>query len=136
MKDIILYKQENEKPVLVGLITSSQNDAKANEYLHELAFRAETAGAVPVKKFLQKLDQPISTTYVGTGKLQEIKNYIEENEIGLVIFDDDLSPKQLKNIENELQVKILDRTTLILDIFANRAQPATAKTQIELAHYP
>lgn len=135
MKDFILSKQENEKTVLVGLITSSQNEAKANEYLDELAFLAETAGADPVKKFLQRLEQPNPVTFVGIGKLEEIKQYIQENEIGLVIFDDDLSPKQLKNIEKELQVKILDRTTLILDIFANRAQTASAKTQVELAQY-
>ena len=135
MKDLILSKQENEKTVLVGLITPKQNEAKANEYLDELAFLAETAGAQPVKRFLQRLEQPLSTTFVGTGKLEEIKQYIEENEIGLVIFDDDLSPKQLKNIEKELQVKILDRTTLILDIFASRAQSASAKTQVELAQY-
>ncbi|MGL4292918.1 MAG: GTPase HflX [Bacteroidales bacterium] len=135
MKDFILSKQENEKAVLVGLITGTQNEAKANEYLDELAFLAETAGADPVKKFLQRLDQPNSVTFVGTGKLEEIKHYIQENEIGMVIFDDDLSPKQLKNIEKELQVKVLDRTTLILDIFANRAQTASAKTQVELAQY-
>ena len=132
MKDFILTKQENEKTVLVGIITPKQNEAKANEYLDELAFLAETAGAVPVKNFLQRLDQPNNVTFVGQGKLQEIKQYIEENEIGLVIFDDDLSPKQLRNIEKELQVKILDRTTLILDIFAKRAQTASAKTQVEL----
>ena len=135
MKDFILTKQENEKTVLVGIITPKQNEAKANEYLDELAFLAETAGAVPVKNFLQRLDQPNNVTFVGQGKLQEIKQYIEENEIGLVIFDDDLSPKQLRNIEKELQVKILDRTTLILDIFAKRAQTASAKTQVELAQY-
>lgn len=135
MKDFILSKQENEKAVLVGLITSTQNEAKANEYLDELAFLAETAGAEPVKNFLQRLEQPNPVTFVGAGKLEEIKQYIQENEIGMVIFDDDLSPKQLKNIERELQVKILDRTTLILDIFANRAQTASAKTQVELAQY-
>lgn len=135
MKDFILSKQENEKAVLVGLITSSQNEAKANEYLDELAFLADTAGAVPVKNFLQRLEQPNPVTFVGAGKLEEIKQYIIENEIGMVIFDDDLSPKQLKNIERELQVKILDRTTLILDIFASRAQTASAKTQVELAQY-
>ncbi|MDO5570960.1 MAG: GTPase HflX [Bacteroidales bacterium] len=135
MKDIILSRQENEKTILVGLITASQNEVKANEYLDELAFLAETAGAEPVKKFLQKIDQPNSVTFVGVGKLAEIKQYIDENEIELAIFDDDLSPKQLKNIENELQIKVLDRTTLILDIFAARAQTATAKTQVELAQY-
>ncbi len=135
MKDFILSKQENERTILVGLITNTQNEAKANEYLDELAFLAETAGAEPVKKFLQRIDQPNPVTFVGAGKLEEIKQYIQENEIGLVIFDDDLSPKQLRNIERELQVKILDRTTLILDIFANRAQTASAKTQVELAQY-
>jgi GTP-binding protein HflX len=135
MKDLILSKQENEKAVLVGLISSKQSEAKANEYLDELAFLAETAGAEPVKKFLQRLEQPNSVTFVGAGKLEEIKQYITDHEIGMVIFDDDLSPKQLKNIENELQVKVLDRTTLILDIFANRAQTASAKTQVELAQY-
>ncbi len=135
MKEFIISKQESEKTVLVGLITPSQNEAKANEYLDELAFLAETAGADPVKKFLQRIDQPNNATFVGSGKLMEIKHYIEENEIGMVIFDDDLSPKQLRNIEKELQVKILDRTTLILDIFAKRAQTASAKTQVELAQY-
>ncbi len=135
MKEFILTKQETEHTVLVGIITASQNEAKANEYLDELAFLAETAGAVPVKRFLQRLDQPNRITFVGSGKLQEIKEYVMENEIGLVIFDDELSPKQLKNIEMELQVKILDRTSLILDIFAQRAQTANAKTQVELAQY-
>ena len=135
MKEFILTKQETEKTVLVGLITPAQNEAKANEYLDELAFLAETAGAQPVKKFLQRLDTPNSRTFVGTGKLQEIKEYIAENEIGMVIFDDDLSSKQVQNIERELQVKILDRTSLILDIFAARAQTANAKTQVELAQY-
>lgn len=119
----------------MGLITPAQNEAKANEYLDELAFLAETAGAQPVKKFLQRLDTPNSRTFVGTGKLQEIKEYIAENEIGMVIFDDDLSSKQVQNIERELQIKILDRTSLILDIFAARAQTANAKTQVELAQY-
>jgi GTP-binding protein HflX len=135
MKDFLFSKQENEKAVLVGLITPTQNETKASEYIDELAFLAETAGAQPVKKFFQRLDKPNSVTFVGIGKLNEIKQYIEENEVGLVIFDDDLSPKQLKNIEQELQVKILDRTTLILDIFASRAQTASAKTQVELAQY-
>ncbi len=135
MKDFILSKQENEKAVLVGLITNTQNEAKAKEYLDELAFLAETAGAVPMRNFLQRLEQANSVTFVGAGKLEEIKQYIAEEEIGMVIFDDDLSPKQLRNIERELQVKILDRTTLILDIFANRAQTASAKTQVELAQY-
>ena len=124
MKEFILTQEETERTVLVGLITNTQNEAKANEYLDELAFLAETAGAQPVKKFLQRLDTPNSRTFVGAGKLAEIKNYIDENEIGMVIFDDDLSAKQVQNIEKELQVKILDRTSLILDIFAKRAQTA------------
>ena len=135
MKEFILTQEETERTVLVGLITNTQNEAKANEYLDELAFLAETAGALPVKKFLQRLDTPNSRTFVGSGKLSEIKAYIEENEIGMVIFDDDLSSKQVQNIERELQVKILDRTSLILDIFAKRAQTANAKRQVELAQY-
>ena len=135
MKEFILTQEETERTVLVGLITNTQNEAKANEYLDELAFLAETAGAQPVKKFLQRLDTPNSRTFVGAGKLTEIKNYIDENEIGMVIFDDDLSAKQVQNIEKELQVKILDRTSLILDIFAKRAQTANAKRQVELAQY-
>ena len=135
MKEFILTQEETERTVLVGLITNTQNEAKANEYLDELAFLAETAGAQPVKKFLQRLDMPNSRTFVGAGKLAEIKNYIDENEIGMVIFDDDLSAKQVQNIEKELQVKILDRTSLILDIFAKRAQTANAKRQVELAQY-
>lgn len=135
MKEFILTQEETERTVLVGLITNTQNEAKANEYLDELAFLAETAGAQPVKKFLQRLDTPNSRTFVGAGKLAEIKNYIDENEVGMVIFDDDLSAKQVQNIEKELQVKILDRTSLILDIFAKRAQTANAKRQVELAQY-
>ena len=135
MKEFILTEETNERAVLVGLITPTQSEAKANEYLDELAFLAETAGAEPVKKFLQRLDQPSPVTFVGSGKITEIKNYIDENEIGLVIFDDELSAKQLKNIEQALQVKILDRTNLILDIFAKRAQTAHAKSQVELAQY-
>ncbi|MBR5843464.1 MAG: GTPase HflX [Bacteroidaceae bacterium] len=141
MKDFIHTQMASERAILVGLITASQNEAKTNEYLDELAFLAETAGAQPERRFLQRLDYPNTRTYVGTGKLQEIKDYIEmraEDEdggVGLVIFDDELSPKQLQNIERELQVKILDRTTLILDIFALRAQTANAKTQVELAQY-
>lgn len=135
MKEFILTEQESERTVLVGLVTPQQNEAKVNEYLDELAFLADTAGAVPVKNFIQKLDYPNPVTFVGKGKLEEIRSYVEENEIGLVIFDDELSPKQLKNIEEALKVKILDRTSLILDIFAKRAQTAHAKTQVELAQY-
>jgi len=122
-----------EKAVLVGVITQNQKEEKAREYLDELAFLAETAGASPEKLFFQRLEFPNPKTFVGPGKLVEIRNYVVENEIGVVIFDDELSPKQLRNIEAELQVLILDRTSLILDIFAKRAQTANAKTQVELA---
>lgn len=135
MRDIILTNTETERAVLIGLITPQQDEQKAKEYLDELAFLAETAGAEPVKFFTQRLDYPNPVTFVGTGKLVEIRQYIEDNDIGMAIFDDDLSPKQLKNIEAELKVKILDRTSLILDIFAKRAQTAHAKTQVELAQY-
>ena len=124
-----------EKAVLVGLITPEQPEEKAKEYLNELAFLAETAGATPEKLFFQRLDYPNPRTYVGPGRLADIKAFIEEHETGLVIFDDELSPAQLRNIEKELGVKILDRTNIILDIFAKRAQTANAKTQVELAQY-
>ncbi len=119
----------------MGIITQNQTEEQVKEYLDELAFLAETAGIIPEKRFTQKLDHPNPVTFVGTGKLKEIKEYMEDNEIGLVIFDDELSAKQIRNIEKELQVKILDRTSLILDIFAMRAQTAYAKTQVELAQY-
>lgn len=141
MKEFIHTETSSERALLVGLVTPTQNETKTMEYLDELAFLAETAGAVPERRFLQKLDYPNPRTYVGTGKLQEIKNYIEESAaegeagVGMVVFDDELSPKQIQNIERELQVKILDRTSLILDIFALRAQTANAKTQVELAQY-
>jgi len=135
MFDQLKKDAETEKTVLVGLITPNQPENKANEYLDELAFLAETAGAEPVKSFVQRLDFPNPKTFVGTGKLDEIKAYVEENEIGMVIFDDELTSKQVRNIEAELKLKILDRTNLILDIFAKRAQTAHAKTQVELAQY-
>lgn len=137
MKDFIITETQTENAVLVGLVTPEQNDIKVKEYLDELAFLAETAGIQPVKNFTQRLEYPHPVTFVGSGKLKEIKEFIEDedNEIGMVIFDDELSPKQLRNIENELRVKILDRTSLILDIFAGRAQTAHAKTQVELAQY-
>ena len=151
MKEFVISQSKTERAVLVGLITQTQNEQKTQEYLDELAFLAETAGAEVVKCFTQKLDCPNSVTYVGKGKLQEIREYIElcaeepeedefgnipePQEIGMVIFDDELSAKQLRNIEAELKVKILDRTSLILDIFAMRAQTANAKTQVELAQY-
>lgn len=135
MKDLILSKETTERAVLVGLITPRQGEQKVNEYLDELAFLADTAGAVTVKRFTQKVEGANPRTFVGKGKLQEIKEFVEANDIGMVIFDDDLTTKQVSNIERELQVKILDRTTLILDIFAKRAQTANAKTQVELAQY-
>ncbi|MBO5719593.1 MAG: GTPase HflX, partial [Bacteroidales bacterium] len=128
-------EEQIEKTILVGLITPQQDEQKCREYLDELAFLAETAGAVPVKRFVQRLDSPNPRTIVGTGKLQEIRDYIEDNDISLVIFDDDLTAKQLKNLDDVLKVKILDRTSLILNIFADRAQTAHAKIQVELAQY-
>lgn len=124
-----------ETAVLVGLITKDQDEAKVREYLEELEFLADTAGAEVRKHFLQRLEMPNHATFVGSGKLEEIKEYINAHEIGTVIFDDDLSPTQLRNIEKVLECKILDRTFLILDIFARRAQTAHAKTQVELAQY-
>lgn len=129
-----------EKAILVGLITPRQDERRTKEYLDELEFLAETAGAETVKRFTQRVNGPSSVTYLGTGKLQEIRAYIvaeedAERNIDMVIFDDELSAKQLRNIESELKVKVLDRTSLILDIFAMRAQTANAKTQVELAQY-
>lgn len=140
MKEFVISEAKAETAVLVGLITQEQDEAKTKEYLDELEFLADTAGAVTVKRFTQKVAGPNQTTYVGKGKLEEIRQYIRteeeaEREIGMVIFDDELSAKQIRNIENELKVKILDRTSLILDIFAMRAQTANAKTQVELAQY-
>ncbi|MDR1983574.1 MAG: GTPase HflX [Prevotellaceae bacterium] len=127
--------QYQERSVLVGVITNEQSDAQTKEYLDELRFLAETAGAIAVKSFTQRLERADSKTFVGSGKIQEIMNFIKENEIDLVIFDDELTPSQLKNIEKILDCKILDRTSLILDIFAKRAKTAYAKTQVELAQY-
>jgi GTP-binding protein HflX len=159
MKEFVISEVKAETAVLVGLITQEQDEAKTKEYLDELEFLADTAGAVTVKRFTQKVQGPSQVTYVGKGKLEEIKQYIKECEdayeewldagsplplegqgetpqpIGMVIFDDELSAKQIRNIEAELKVKILDRTSLILDIFAMRAQTAEAKTQVELAQY-
>lgn len=126
---------ENERAVLIGLITPRQPEQRAAEYIAELAFLAETAGAETVKVFFQRADGANMRTFVGKGKLEEIREFIEANDINLAIFDDDLTSKQVANIEQVLQVKILDRTSLILDIFARRAQTATAKTQVELAQY-
>jgi GTP-binding protein HflX len=124
-----------EKAVLVGLISSSQDEKQSKEYLDELEFLADTAGAIVLKKFTQKLDTPNTATFVGSGKLEEIGNYIKMVEADTVIFDDELTPTQLRNIERTLECKVLDRTNLILDIFAKRAQTAHAKTQVELAQY-
>jgi len=135
MKDFIISEVKNEHAVLVGVITQNQTEEQVKEYLDELDFLAETAGIIPVKHFTQKMESPNPATFVGTGKLQEVKNYMDDNEVGVVIFDDELSAKQIRNIEKELGVKILDRTSLILDIFAMRAQTAYAKTQVELAQY-
>ena len=140
MKEFAISEVKAETAILVGLITKDQDEEKTTEYLDELEFLADTAGAVTVKRFTQKVNGPNTVTYVGKGKLEEIKQYIEDEEdndreIGMVIFDDELSAKQMRNIENELKVKILDRTSLILDIFAMRAQTANAKTQVELAQY-
>lgn len=140
MKEFVISEAKAETAVLVGLITPQQDEAKTKEYLDELEFLADTAGAVTVRRFTQRVGGPSQVTYVGKGKLEEIRKYIEdeednEREIGMVIFDDELSAKQMRNIENELKVKILDRTSLILDIFAMRAQTANAKTQVELAQY-
>jgi GTP-binding protein HflX len=154
MKEFVISEAKTETAVLVGLITKEQDEAKTKEYLDELEFLADTAGAVTVKRFTQRVGGPSQVTYVGKGKLEEIRDFIklradqaEELEqegieltpdnmpIGMVIFDDELSAKQLRNIEQELKVKILDRTSLILDIFAMRAQTANAKTQVELAQY-
>ena len=157
MKEFVISEAKAETAVLVGLITNQQDEAKTKEYLDELEFLADTAGAVVVKRFTQKVGGPSSVTYVGSGKLQEIKEYIkncqdeyddwldshlesgtsdpEPRPVGMVIFDDELTAKQIRNIEKELQVKILDRTSLILDIFAMRAQTAEAKAQVELAQH-
>ncbi len=140
MKEFVISEARAETAVLVGLITSKQSEAKTKEYLDELEFLADTAGAVVVKRFTQRVGGQNQTTYVGKGKLEEIAQYISEEEdaerpVGMVIFDDELSAKQIRNIEQVLKVKILDRTSLILDIFAMRAQTAAAKTQVELAQY-
>ena len=156
MKEFVISEAKAETAVLVGLITNQQDEAKTNEYLDELEFLADTAGAMVVKRFTQKVGGPSSVTYVGSGKLLEIKQYVKQCEdayydwldadesersgeapqpVGMVIFDDELTAKQIRNIEKELQVKILDRTSLILDIFAMRAQTAEAKAQVELAQH-
>ena len=140
MKEFVISEAKAETAILVGLITKDQDEAKTKEYLDELEFLADTAGAVTIRRFTQRVNGPSSVTYVGKGKLEEIRDFIQaeedaEREVGMVIFDDELSAKQIRNIEAVLKVKILDRTSLILDIFAMRAQTANAKTQVELAQY-
>lgn len=126
---------EYEKTILIGLITQQQNEEKAKEYLDELEFLAYTAGGEVLKRFVQKMDPPNPKTFIGTGKMEEVRVFVEENEIGVAIFDDELSPAQQKNIEKILRCKIIDRTNLILDIFAQRATTSYARTQVELAQY-
>ena len=124
-----------EKSVLIGLITQFQNEEQSEEYLDELEFLAFTAGGEVMNRFVQKMDVPNPKTFIGTGKLQEVKTFVDEHEIGVAIFDDELSPAQQKNIERILEIKVVDRTNLILDIFAQRAQTSYARTQVELAQY-
>ena len=124
-----------EKTILIGLVTQNQNEEKSREYLDELEFLAYTAGGEVLKRFTQKMENPNPKTFIGTGKLEEVKNFVDENEVGIAIFDDELSPAQQKNIERILKCKIIDRTNLILDIFAQRAQTSYARTQVELAQY-
>jgi len=128
-------KAKSEKAVLIGIITQQQDEKKSTEYLDELEFLTKTAGGVPVKRFVQKMTNPNPKTFLGSGKLEEVKEYIINHNIGTAIFDDELSPAQLRNIEKFLDCKILDRTNLILDIFASRAQTSSAKAQVELAQY-
>lgn len=124
-----------EKAVLIGIINKEQNEEKVKEYLDELEFLTYTAGGEVTKRFVQRVDIPNPKTLIGTGKMEEVAHYVEENEIGSVIFDDELSPAQQRNIEKQLRCKIIDRTSLILDIFAQRAQTSYARTQVELAQY-
>jgi len=135
MGDYWDHRPQAETAVLIGVIGKEQSEEETNEYLDELAFLADTAGAKPAGFFTQKIDMPNARTFIGSGKLQEIKEFVEEHEIDLAIFDDELQPTQLRNIEKELKIRILDRTNLILDIFAQRAKTAHAKVQVELAQY-
>jgi GTPase len=135
MRELYTTEIKQEKAVLVGVIAPFQDERTVNDYLDELAFLVETAGAIPVKRFIQRVDTPNARTFIGAGKLTEIKNFVAENEIDLVVFDDELTPTQLRNVDMELECKVLDRTNLILDIFAQRAKTAYAKTQVELAQY-
>ena len=129
----IIENNKKERAILIGLVTQNQTLEQLNEYFDELVFLAETAGAETIEKFYQKLPHPDMKTYVGKGKLQEIVDFVTANEIDLVILDDEISPSQLRNIEAEVKIKVVDRSMLILDIFATRAQTVQAKTQVELA---
>jgi GTPase len=135
MADFYETGTQKEKAVLVGVINQNQDEKEVYEYLDELAFLTETAGAIPVRNFTQKLESPNPRTFIGSGKVEEIRKFIIDNEVSIVIFDDELSPTQLRNLDKELNIRILDRTNLILDIFATRAKTAHAKTQVELAQY-
>jgi GTPase len=130
-----IHTIEPERAVLIGISNENQYYTEVEDFLNELAFLTETAGAIPVKKFIQRLGSPNSRTHVGSGKLHEIKQFVDQHQIDIAIFDDELSPSQIRNIERELGIRILDRTNLILDIFARRAKTAYAKTQVELAQY-
>ena len=132
---MIETRKQQEKAILVGIVYPGQDESEVYDFLEELAFLTETAGAVPVKRFIQKLEAPNPKTFVGTGKIEEIAAFVQGNKIDIVIFDDELSPSQLRNIEKELGCRILDRTNLILDIFAGRARTSYARTQVELAQY-
>lgn len=135
MAEFVVYEKKQETAVLIAVCTQQQNREKTEEYLDELAFLIETAGGIPVARFIQPLDHPNSVTYLGSGKIEEVREYIKAENITMAVFDDELSPTQLRNIEKELECKILDRTNLILDIFAKNARTAHAKTQVELAQY-
>jgi GTP-binding protein HflX len=132
---LIETTSKQETAVLIGLIYQNQDIEQVNEYLDELAFLVDTAGGIAIKRFIQRLERPDSRTFVGSGKLAEIKEYIEAESVNIAVFDDELTPSQIRNIEKELECKILDRTNLILDIFARRARTSHAKTQVELAQY-
>lgn len=132
---MIETNRPHERAILVGILYPGQDEREAEDFLDELAFLTETAGADPLKRFMQKLDYPNPRTFVGSGKIEEIGAYVKGNSIDIAIFDDELSPSQMRNIEKELGCRILDRTNLILDIFASRARTSHARTQVELAQY-
>ena len=135
MSNPILTTRNAETAILVGVILQKQTEEEVNDYMEELAFLVETAGAITKRRFLQKVDTPNPKTFIGSGKVKEIKEYADEHEIDLIIFDDELTPTQLRNLEKEFERRIMDRTNLILDVFAQRAKTAYAKTQVELAQY-